>query len=911
MKRMITLAMTLAAGFGLAAPVPSHYDGGRTVPVHRLALNDEFGDTIMPGTPNALPVSTKQTCGQCHDYETIAQGWHFNMSTAKEIGRQGQPWFLIDRVSGSQVPMSLRNWPGLYKPSQLGMSNWEWVYSFGRNLPGGDIADPADSSAPDGTNSHWNVTGPVEINCFACHSTDKAYDYSEWVRLMYRRNFRWAATGALGLGDVLGMGSRVPDYWGVLRGLNPDDSIFAVPPHVAYDTQKFDSKDRAVLELGKPRTQNCLACHSTTQVGMDREDVEGDVHLRAGLTCADCHANGLGHAIARGCEGDPTGKMDKARATASCVGCHIGTAGSQVGKFGAPRPVHTGIPLSHFEKLACTTCHSGVTENGDLAEVRTSRANRMGIYGRARWVTPQPFILEPVFCRNAQGKIEPRRMVWPAFWGTRDAKDATRINPMRPADILADAEALLAVRENTGAVLAMLATDPNVPGKPVIVSKGQAYSVNVDGLLVPECAAAGVADGYFYKGATNFTAVISAFDPNADESKFNAQQAAAFTANAATLKNLLQTLDAAEAIADGRAGAVAMNNKVYYRDPIKDTVIATNAAALPSKPVAFGWFKGGSFTEALDAYTLENAVALAGKDQSLTEGMVKAVLKRLTEKGVKSPLYVGQGQVWSLASDGSLSFKEEAASKPVSWALGHDVHGARVARGAKPVKCAACHTADSKFFFGKVTSTGPLMTAHHSVKQQVEYMGLCGSYHKLFGFTFLMRPFFKIFLWIVFAFVLLCAVAFTAVAVPALLKGNELYVKKHDLVITWIDRLAALGMVLGSLYLGVSGILGWLVFQGMTGYYLVCHMLAGGLFTGCLVALIVLRAGKRFRDESRSILWMWMLVLAVLVVFTATAPMMTWFGSGWQLVFLKAHRCVTVCFLAMAAWMALTGGRKE
>ena len=52
-------------------------------------------------------------------------------------------------------------------------------------------------------------------------------------------------------------------------------------------------------------------------------------------------------------------------------------------------------------------------------------------------------------------------------------------------------------------------------------------------------------------------------------------------------------------------------------------------------------------------------------------------------------------------------------------------------------------------------------------------------------------------------------------------------------------------------------------------------------------------------------------VLAVLVVFTATAPMMTWFGSGWQLVFLKAHRCVTVCFLAMAAWMALTGGRKE
>lgn len=906
MKNLL-LAVVAAASASFAA-VPSHYDGGRNTPVHRLALNDEFGDTIVPDSPGALPVSTRKTCGRCHDYDTIAKGWHFNMSTAEAIGRPSQPWFLIDQVSGSQVPMSLRTWPGMYKPAQLGMSNWDWVYTFGRNLPGGDIADPADLYAEGGPHARWEVTGPVEINCFACHSTDKAYDHSEWARLISRQNFRWAATGALGLGEVRGMGERVKDYWGVLRGLNPDDKIYAVPPHVVYDQNKFDSKNRTVLELGKPRNENCLNCHSATQAGMHSKDVDGDVHLRAGMTCSDCHGNGLEHATARGSEKDPTGMMDKSRATASCVGCHMGGKGAKVGRHGAPAPKHVGIPLSHFDKLSCTACHAGVTEDGKLAQVRTSQANRMGIYGRARWATAQPFIMEPVFVKNCMGKIEPRRMVWPAYWAARDAKDATKLAPLAPAKVQEIAKSVLDVREQVNAVLAALATDPNVPGVPVIVVNKKAYQKNVDGLIEPAGEING-ADGYYYKGETNFVVALPAFNPDADVATLKDAEAAAFETNKKLLANLLQTLDASPLAAGKGFGAVALHGKIYYRGGDGDAVISA-ASKLAADTVAFGWFKDDAFTTLLSDYTIKNAVALAGTDYSVTEAMIAAGLKRLVESGTKDAVYVAHGQVWSLDATGAVQGKEEAVAAPVSWAVGHDVRGARMARGAKPAKCADCHTVDSSFFFAKVESTGPLMTAHKMVKQQAQYMGLDGNYNRLFGAMFLVRPLFKIFLWVVFGFVALVAIAFTAVAIPNLLTCSELYAKKNEALIALVDKAAAIGICAASAYLAISGLLGW-IFHVMSGYMLVGHMLAGGLFTACLVALIFLRAEKRFADKKRSILWMIMLLLGLLVIFTATAPMMTWLGSGWQLVVLKAHRCVTFCFLAVCAWMMLTGGRKE
>ena len=909
MKKLLTLTLACVAASAFAK-VASHWDGGRNTPVHRLALKDGFGDAIAPGALNALPLSTRQTCGQCHDIDAIASGWHFNMSSTNAVaGRPAQPWFLIDPLSGSQIPMSLRDWPGTYKPKQIGMTDWEWVYAFGRHLPGGDIADPADLYAEGGLRARWDVSGPVEINCFACHSQSKAYDHSEWVRLISRQNFRWAATGALGLGDVRGMGSRVPDYWGELRGLNRDDAVYAVPPHVAYDTRLFDAKDRTVLDVGAPRNENCLNCHSTSQAGMHHKDIDGDVHLRAGMTCTDCHGNGEDHAIARGFEGDNTGKMDKTRATASCVGCHMGTEAARAGRHGAPAPKHVGIPVSHFSTLTCTACHSGVTENGDLAQVMTSRANRMGVYGRARWATPQPFILEPVFVKNAQGKIEPRRMAWPAFWGTRDAADASKIAPMLPETVATLCAGLLDVREQVGAALATLATDPNSPGIPVLAVDGTLFKKNVDGRTEP-AGEAGSLSGWFYQGETNLIVVIPAYDADANTEKMTDEQLTARQDAEKKLANLLQTLDASAQAGKNGFGAVVIGGKLFFRGGANDAVIFTNAPAKVESPL-MGWYKEGVFEPLVSDYLTRNVNELGGSACTLTEEMVAAGLKRMAEKGQKGAVYMAHGQVWELSAEGKLTAKIEKAAEAVSWSVGHDVRPARMARGAKPVKCADCHTVDSKFFFAKVSSTGPLLTVHKLVKAQNEFMKLSGSYNKVFGTTFLMRPFFKIFLWVVFAILVLVAVAFVAAAVPTVLaKGEIPYGKPNEKLMVMIDKFAEIGLCAASVYLGLSGLAGWF-FHLMTGYLLIFHMVAGGLFATCLLALIWFRGGRRIANMKRNVLWMLVMVLGVGVLFTAVAPMMTWFGEGWQHVMVWAHRCITMAFLAVSAWMMLTGGRKE
>lgn len=905
MKRVLSITLACAAATAFAT-VESHWDGGRNTPVHRLAMLDEFGDAISPGSPNALPVSTRQTCGQCHDYAAISSGWHFNMSgTNTAHGRRGEPWFLIDPVSGSQVPMSLRDWPGTYNPDQLGMTHWEFVYAFGRHMPGGDMADPGESLAEGGPRARWDVSGPIEINCFVCHSQSKTYDHSEWVRLIMRQNFRWAATGALGLGEILGMGSRVPDYWHAMRGLNRDDAVYAVPPHVVYDTRQFDTKNRTVLQVGAPGNENCLNCHSTSQAGMPHKDIDGDVHLRAGMSCADCHGNGENHAIARGYEGDNTGKMDKTRASASCVGCHMGTDLARAGRHGAPAPKHVGIPVSHFKDLSCTACHAGVTDEGMLAQVRTSRANRMGVYGRARWATPQPFILEPVFVRNEAGKIEPRRMSWPAFWGVRDGEG---VKPLAPEKIHAACAGLLDVREQAGAILATFATDPNVP-TPVLAVDRKLFVKNVDGVIVP-AGESDKADGWYYQTTNGLVSVAPAFDPLADTDKMTSEQQSAFTANTKALANLLQTLDASTLALTNGYGAVVYGTHLFFRGGDNDAVISTNVADKADAP-RVGWYKDGRFSPLVNDYVIRNAAALSGTDCTLTEEMVAGGLKRLAGAGEKESVYVAHGQVWSLAADGALVAKVDKAAEPVSWAFGHDVRPARMARGARPAKCADCHTVDSAFFFAKVASTGPLLTAKMLVKAQNEFMGLSGSYNKLFGTTFLMRPLFKVFLWTVFVLVLLVVVAFIAAAVPAVLAKTALpYGKPCEKQAVMIDKGAAVGLGLASAYLGLSGALGWF-FHLMTGYLLIFHMVAGGLFAFCLVVLIALRGGRRIANAKRNLLWAVVLALGVLVIFTAVAPMMTWFGTDWQHTMLAAHRCVTFSFLAVAAWMCLTGGRKE
>jgi len=128
-------------------------DGSRAVPVHLITLYNELGytkeDKIFPDDEPLLPFSMRQTCGECHSYDIISKGWHFNAAdTNVAPGRLGQPWLFVDLRTATQIPLSYRPWPGTFTPQQLGLTPWKFIQRFGRHIPGGSAGE-LDSNEPD------------------------------------------------------------------------------------------------------------------------------------------------------------------------------------------------------------------------------------------------------------------------------------------------------------------------------------------------------------------------------------------------------------------------------------------------------------------------------------------------------------------------------------------------------------------------------------------------------------------------------------------------------------------------------------------------------------------------------------------------------------------------------------------
>ena len=77
-------------------------------------LLDKYGDEINPITDyNAhAAISTEQTCGLCHDYETITKGYHFQMGwdvVSDDFGAEtGRPWDLSNGFMGRWYPYAFR-----------------------------------------------------------------------------------------------------------------------------------------------------------------------------------------------------------------------------------------------------------------------------------------------------------------------------------------------------------------------------------------------------------------------------------------------------------------------------------------------------------------------------------------------------------------------------------------------------------------------------------------------------------------------------------------------------------------------------------------------------------------------------------------------------------------------------------
>ncbi len=402
--------------------------GSRSPYVHIITLYDAQGRAIDPSAPDAKPYSPMMTCGKCHDMGTIEHGWHFNAMQATlskiEQERGGEPWWLTDHTSRSHWPMSPRAWKGAISPKALGLEEWMQARRVGSH-----VLHPFT-----GDSDRWKLSGNLEIDCMSCHDTTGPYSMEARQQQIQAYNHQYVPTVALGLGQVTG--SSVNIKLDPLAEFDPEYTGPDTLP-VRYNRSLFRNDQRIYLPISREVSDaNCYQCHTVMQVGEDAppaHKIEGDVHLSKGSSCVDCHSHGLDHDMNRGL----VYRTDQPGATInamSCQGCHLGDEETPAAAhFGAPRPIHAGLPPLHLEKMTCTACHSGPLPEQYTHLVQTSLAHKLGLPRTKRNAEDQPLIVEPVFRRNAAGELAPYRQAWPAWFGTMD--QAGEITPMRQMDV--------------------------------------------------------------------------------------------------------------------------------------------------------------------------------------------------------------------------------------------------------------------------------------------------------------------------------------------------------------------------------------------------------------------------------------------------------------------------------------------
>src|SRR3954471_1388861 len=414
--RFVSILVVLFCGrlFAQEGEQNRHIDS-RARFVHRINLWDEDGLNISTKNTEQRPYSPAQTCGRCHSAIVISHGWHFNApDKTVPVGRAGEPWMYQDATTRTLLPMSYRDWPGTWSPKDVGLSDWQFVLLFGRHLPGGGpgmnpTTQPADPKA------RWQFSGKLEVDCMICHSADNAHDTTERGKtyIPNAQNFKWAPTMAMGL-------AHVPGSARTLKVEAPEEGSNEPPKKptlkMTYDKTKFDAEDKVLFNVARKVPNNrCYYCHTANPVGSDVAPLwqhDGDVHLVKGMSCTDCHREGIDHMTTRSYEWEYQDRKNPSLATLTCRGCHLGTHadGSSVtaemgGKLGSPRPDHGRLPEINFEKLTCTACHSGPWPSMKPGLVQTSMAHALGLEKPTRTPDTVPKILQPLFLRGADGKI--------------------------------------------------------------------------------------------------------------------------------------------------------------------------------------------------------------------------------------------------------------------------------------------------------------------------------------------------------------------------------------------------------------------------------------------------------------------------------------------------------------------------
>jgi hypothetical protein len=340
-------------------------------------LYDEDGNLINPiaGLNADKPYSPKQTCGKCHDYDKITQGFHFQQGKDEvpgEILTSRSQWVSHPGNYGgnwcSPAPLYSYLSPKENVDEKLiDMTSYTFINKCGVCHPGGGpleydrdnlrydyvVADSMYQYADGGINqldgdyykAKWAASGVIEADCFLCHLPQ--YNNKERVKQIQKYNYRYAALAGSGLGKVSG---SVAD---------------GVPVSVEYNAALFNPNGTIEPNIiTEPRNSACLWCHAKPGYKKRGTDftTRSDVHMRAGLKCVDCHVTGSMafdkrirgkevHQFGKG--DDPSGMVreDLDNTLRTCQDCH------NTGYLGAPVAQHAWLPPLHLEKISCQACH--------------------------------------------------------------------------------------------------------------------------------------------------------------------------------------------------------------------------------------------------------------------------------------------------------------------------------------------------------------------------------------------------------------------------------------------------------------------------------------------------------------------------------------------------------------------------
>ncbi|MEN8234622.1 MAG: cytochrome b/b6 domain-containing protein [Actinomycetota bacterium] len=307
---------------------PAPHDAAGSVMHPNYALLDHDAQNVLT---TGKPISTLNTCGQCHDVDFIVEHNYHASLGLDDLGtagstESGRAWDTSNGPFGRWNPITYRY---LTPPGDhlVDLTTPEWIMTLGTRHPGSgpattardgsdletrssDQADPEASVLDPVTGEtiawDWETSGVEELNCFLCHLPNPAGDAR--TAEIGSGNFAWAGTATLAHTSLV---TQSTDGW----EWNPG----------AFNSLGQVAGDR--LPIRKPTSEACSQCHGTVHTGeepltaadldegwstlttgqiysdqrlsdsglnfRDKEDLSRawDIHAERGLDCVSCHSS--------------------------------------------------------------------------------------------------------------------------------------------------------------------------------------------------------------------------------------------------------------------------------------------------------------------------------------------------------------------------------------------------------------------------------------------------------------------------------------------------------------------------------------------------------------------------------------------------------------------------------------------